>query len=510
MKLSRLISSTFCIAAILSSLGGGVHAMPVPGHARGVVLFVKVIETGVCSSWENACDLQTALSSAVAGDEIWVAEGTYYPTNATNRTLSFQLKSGVAVYGGFDGTETTREERDWVQNLTILSGDLGVSGKTSDNSYHVVYSSAVNSSALLDGFTITGGYADGDEYPHDSGGGMTNSYFSSPTLTNVTFSGNSAIWYGGGLCNDYSNPILINVTFSTNSAGYGGGMRNAYSSPALTNVTFSGNSATYGGGMRNDDHSNPTLTNVTFSGNSAVHSGGGMHNDYSSYPKLTNVTFSGNSAEYGGGMRNDGHSNPTLTNVTFAGNSAWLGGGMFNYYSSPTLTNVTFSGNSAEDDGGGMTNKYFSSPTLTNVTFSGNSAAFGSGGGIFNWNYSSPALTNNILWGNGPSQIHNYDESIPVITYSLVQGGYGGEGNISGDPILGLLADNDGFTQTHALLSGSPAIDAGSPTVCPAMDQRGYLRPIDGNGDGTSRCDMGAYEFGSYMPYYSYLPLIVK
>src|SRR5262245_44082982 len=90
-------------------------------------------------SWADAfTDLQVALTTAQAGDEVWVAAGTYKPTSGTDRTTSFVLVEGVALYGGFAGTETARDERDWAHQLTQLSGDIGVPGDSSDNSYHVV------------------------------------------------------------------------------------------------------------------------------------------------------------------------------------------------------------------------------------------------------------------------------------------------------------------------------------------------------------------------------------
>src|SRR5690606_7714723 len=96
------------------------------------------------ASWATAFhDLQDALAIAQAGDEVWIAEGLYKPTEGSDRTATFTLMSGVALYGGFDGTETQREERDWEANVTVLSGDVGVPGDSTDNAYHVVTASGV-------------------------------------------------------------------------------------------------------------------------------------------------------------------------------------------------------------------------------------------------------------------------------------------------------------------------------------------------------------------------------
>ena len=164
------------------------------------------------------------------------------------------MKDGVEVYGGFAGAETQLGQRDWVQHVTTLSGDIGVPGDSRDNSYEVVSSLSLNASARLDGFTITAGYAEGfngDFYLQD--GGMGNGYDSSPTLTNLIFSSNTGRYGAGGMDNEYGgSPTLTNVTFSSNFAGSGGGgMYNSDSSPTLTNVTFSSNSGRgYGGGWK--------------------------------------------------------------------------------------------------------------------------------------------------------------------------------------------------------------------------------------------------------------------
>ena len=306
------------------------------------------------SSWGDAyINLQSALAAAVSGDEIWVAAGTYKPTSGTDRTVSFTLKNGVAVYGGFAGTETLRTQRNPTANATILSGDIGVVNVNSDNSYHVITSIEVNDGATLDGFIVTGGNANGSA-PQDAGGGMLNAYSTNIKLANLTFSMNSAL-NGGGIQNWNSDVDLTNVTFSDNSAVIGGGVYNHAIFSEWVNVTFQGNSASYGAGMYSNGYSSPLLTDLVFNNNAASVDGGGMYNDQNSALLLTNVTFSNNSANRGGGM--------------------------YNYHSSPGLTDVSFVSNSASAAGGGIANENSSSPTLTTVTLTGNTAE--AGGAIY-------------------------------------------------------------------------------------------------------------------------------
>jgi hypothetical protein len=431
--------------------------------ARAVPAIAHVKLNGLATSgcgetWAEACDLQYALSNAISGNELWVAAGIYKPTTGTDRSTTFQLKNGVAVYGGFAGTETKRDQRDFINNLTILSGDLNSDDagfiNNSENVYHVVIGS---SNAILDGFTITAGNANGSSYPNN---------------------------VGGGIYNNYSSPALTNVTFRSNSAGWGGGMYNYGNNPTLTNVVFSSNSASSeGGGMYNEYSSSPVLTNVTFSSNSATNGGGGMYNYYYSSPVLMNVTLSNNTAHYdGGGIYNDYNSSPVLTNVTFSGNSASSGGGMFNLINSnPALTNVTFSGNLASSQGGAMYNQWGDNPQIRNTIFWGNTAP---GGG---------------------AQIYDEDNSAystsSILNDSVVQGGCPQRSTctniITTDPKLGAFGNytcpggqcqGGGFIQTISLLAGSSAIDSGNDATCPATDQRGVTRPQG------AHCDIGAYE----------------
>ncbi|MBN2019515.1 MAG: right-handed parallel beta-helix repeat-containing protein [Sedimentisphaerales bacterium] len=248
------------------------------------------------SSWDDAfTDLQSALAVADGNDnaEIWVAEGTYKPTDGSDRSISFELVANVGVYGGFAGTETLRYERDWTENETKLSGDIGTVDVQSDNSYHVVKGAE---GAVLDGFTITGGKANGsgdDRY----GGGMFNSGCS-PTVMHCFFSGNSSSNYGGSMCNrNCVCPIVMNCTFSGNSSGFGGGIANFPSCPELINCTFTGNVASLcGGGMSNtyshEGPSDPTVTNCIFWANSAGDYDE-IYNDDFTYPTVSYCDIEG-------------------------------------------------------------------------------------------------------------------------------------------------------------------------------------------------------------------------
>ena len=128
---------------------GIVSAILVDTELQNAILYVKPGANGDCLSWDTACELQTAIFNAVSGDQIWVAAGSYKPTMDTNRTAAFQLKSGVAIYGGFPAAGGDWSQRDWETYPATLSGDIGVSGNNADNSYHVVKSNGVDASAIL-------------------------------------------------------------------------------------------------------------------------------------------------------------------------------------------------------------------------------------------------------------------------------------------------------------------------------------------------------------------------
>ena len=424
------------------------------------------------SSWENAyTELQTAL--AKADDPSWsyeirVASGVYRPTSGTDRSASFQLLNCTTLVGGFPEGGGPPDTRNWTENPTELSGDIGTVGEPSDNSYHVVTATGTDGSAVLDGFLIQGGNANESLPPpsdvpveHESQetpvplhtGGMGGGLYierGSPLVKNTKFSHNSAILNGGGIANIYGNPMLINVEIAENRAGQvgnifdgGGGIYNYSSSPILAGVSLHDNSAvgpggaiynsadskplffaasvtdnqaSLGGGGMFNDYSDPILTNVAFVGNSADE-GGGMFNNESS-PSLCQVSFSNNAAtggEGGGGVFNDDNSDPVLVGVTFIRNTATSGGGVYNDDgSSPRLYNVVFFGNTVTHYGGGMVSEDEDSrPVFTNLTLYGNSAGL-DGGAILNW-ISSPTLNNSVLWGNTPNALSELYGSSSVL-----------------------------------------------------------------------------------------------
>ena len=277
-----------------------VNGNGIPDWCEAAVLYVDVDAAGLDNgtSWTDAfVDLQDALEIAAHPSypitDIWMAAGTYSP-GATPED-SFQLINGVGIYGGFVGTETERDQRDPEAHVTTLSGDL-IEG----NSYHVVTTSGTDSTAVLDGCTITYGDCLNDE-ENPYGGGVYNAD-GSPTLANCIITGNGAVW-GGGMCSEGGSPTLVDCTFRNNRALVnGGGMHNSNSSPTLVNCTFIGHELMLedgcGGGMYNHD-SALTLVNCMFSGNRAGlfgGLGGGIYHSGSFPTTLVNCTFSGNAA----------------------------------------------------------------------------------------------------------------------------------------------------------------------------------------------------------------------
>ncbi|MFW6078138.1 MAG: Ig-like domain-containing protein [Gemmatimonadota bacterium] len=228
-------------------------------------------------TWESAYNnLLSPMLGADAGLEFWVTGGTYTPASAfPGEEDTFKIQNDIRVYGGFAGTETRRHERDYAANETVLSGDVDDDGTSSGNSYHVVTidgttaNGPITESTILDGFTITGGNADGSGDDSRGGGifcdGRDTGHECSPTLLNLKIVDNYASlgggMYTGGSGGD-SSPLVANVVFSDNTANSGGAYAHAGEAdgaggnePRFVNVTFSRNEidvGTNGGAIFNN------------------------------------------------------------------------------------------------------------------------------------------------------------------------------------------------------------------------------------------------------------------
>ncbi len=405
-------------------------------------------------TWETAFDtIQEGLDAAAAkcgangvACEVWIAGGTYTGVGANVEVdqghygvfveeCVVALRDDVHVYGGFAGNEIRRGARDILAHATIIDGE---------ETRRCVFAEDIPAGgATLDGITLTNGQA----------------------------------FRGGGLYNLNASPKVVHCAFTLNYSTYSGG--------AL--------SSSQGGGVYNIDGANPAISGCTFTGNNAF-LGGAVYNGEGTAPVLSQCVFTENVGSYGGAMTNDGAScTPELSGCAFAGNSGSQSAGaiLSMQASSLRVVNSVFIRNTSKFGGAIATD---SSATLDaiNCSFFGNTVSL-TGGAI--WNGSAVAeLTNCILWGDSSEasadvpfpadpEVHNDGETPCVITYSCIQGGYDGEGNIDTDP---LYADPEA-DDLH-LASGSPCIDAGTSEGAPDSDFDGAPRPVGAG------IDIGAFE----------------
>lgn len=414
------------------------------------------------SSWNNPLyNLQDAInmasSLAQGGDtmQIWVVQGTYHP--GPDRDDYFELKNQVEVYGGFNGSEIVLSQRDWINNPTILSANIGDTSVATDNNYRIFYnnyteSNLLDSSALLDGFILKNGYC--DVWPF-TGGAMVNK-FASPTVNNCTFISNSILGginnssYGGAIYN-YQSSLEINncgffnnyaYTTSLNDSACGGAISNYNSSIIINNSLFEFNSVeaaenSFGGAVSNIN-SSLILANCIFSSNTS--------------------SINSKNMSYGGGICNHEYSGLELVNCLFADNSGSSGGAISNFSSANSrIINSTIANNIAN-----------------------------SGGGLLNFNDSYLDIFNCILWENTGSNLINLGEV--NVQYSCIEEVFPGTGNIYEDPMFVDIVNND-----FHLSWQSPCISAGTQDTTglnlPIIDLDGNPRIIG------SAVDMGCYEY---------------
>jgi len=399
----------------------------------GHVIYVDQKATGsnLGTSWADAfTNLQDALQADCPDiDQIWVAAGTYYPTiDTSDRAASFKLVNDLALYGGFAGNENAIEERDWEINLTTLSGDIDGDNSHLKNSYNIIIGSGTDTSAVLDGFVVTAGNAEGIDQSTSGGGVYIEN--GSPTLRNCSFSFNRSLSHGGGVYVINGAPDLTNCTFSGNvSQISGGGMYCVEAAPVLASCSFIDNETLYfsGGGFFGN-HSHVVIDDCSFVGNETFQGGGGMglsngstgsisscvfQDNVSSDPGqgggglsldssrlvVTETTFTSNFAPdgSGGGVNINNTTGAVFIQCTFKGNQATSGGGLSDQNSSTLFIQCAFEDNTA-NSGGGAVFSEASTPQLTNCFFYGNESS-NSGGGLIGSN-AKLKLTNCEFVGN--------------------------------------------------------------------------------------------------------------
>ena len=410
-------------------------------------------------------DLQSAVDAATDGDEIWVEQGTYVLTN------SIVIDKSLAIYGGFDGAETLREERDWANQVAIVDGN------DSFRCFHVANGN--DATVVLDGLTLTRGIPSDGENGPAIWNGLNGAYFGSLTVANCIISNNSGNIKHGAVFNDWGNFTALDCTFANNSAiNKGGAILNYGHDLTLIRCLFAGNTANNGGAVSFPNTSgSPSATNhnvivdCVFSNNTANMDGGALLTDGNM--SLMRCAFIGNHAGRSGTIatRGDTGFTQTWTNCLFAGNSSKNGSAICINGSSGPLGVIR----------------------AVNCTFATNTCiAGGRGGALYTMKPQTNAASifeviNCVFRGNFTNAIDRSGttQPLPAVSYTDIdQAGYAGSnGNLDEDPLF-----VDAANGNYRLQAGSPAINAGTETNAPADDLDGVGRP---QGEGS---DMGAYE----------------
>lgn len=468
----------FSLALILAVSAIGL-APATPARAAALVVnSLDDTDDGTCDG--THCSLREAINNALNAA---TDDSITFNVNGTIRlasTLPIITNDGALIIDGGS-------------NITI-SGD---SDGDNDGDVRILY---IHPFAVLVLQNLT---LDRGLMTTDGGGAIMNS--GTLTLNNVTVSNSvttAALQGGGAFYNSGGGAALtlVDSTITGNtSTTSGGAIYNIGGSVTITNSVFSANSSTGANGGAIYNSGPLTITGSTFTTNQALGGGGGAVNEVtpSGTPSITGSTFFDNQAQSGGGGAIYlSQATMTVSESTFESNDATNDAGGIYVAGSATLdvTNSTFSANTSGSRGGGIFS--FNPVTLTNVTISDNSGV-GGAGGVHTYDtltIKNTIIANNVTGGDcildsGGSVSGTSSDNLIKDATNACGLTNGVDGNIIGsDPLLGPLQNNGGTTETHALLSGSPAINTGTNSGCPATDQTGATRPQGGT------CDIGAFE----------------
>ena len=437
--------------------------------------------------------LQDVLAIAQAGDEIWVAAGTYSPDKGSNvtagdRGASFGLRTGVSILGGFFGNETAAEQRNPTANPTILSGDIGVPGQHGDNSYSVVSAIGVNNTAILDGFTVTRGQASAPVLGFGGlGGGAYVSTGQGPTIRDCTFADNFALGGAGIAAYNTTGIVIENCLFTRGNANNRGGAIDltASTNASIIECAFDDNVGHHGGALYANEGSGGSVKRSRFLRNASVNGGGAFFAGFSAMT-VSECVF----------MKNE------CRQFQFF-QTSWDGGAVKNWCTASKFINCLFVSNSANGQGGALFDggPSGSSASIVNCTFYDNFSR--DGGTIAATVPHTPTLVNSILWGNRRQDGTSVSTQGDVIaSFSAMEQTGATSGISTADP---MFADPDGpddvigtLDDDFRLSAVSPYIDAGSLAAIPVgttTDLAGGVRVLDGDGFGAALPDLGAYEY---------------
>ncbi|MGR3810947.1 choice-of-anchor Q domain-containing protein [Jiulongibacter sp. NS-SX5] len=346
-----------------------IGAFEFGGNSNSILYVKEGAAAGDGSSWSKAFgNLQAAIyasNSCQSEDSIWVAAGTYYPTESASRWVSFKLDTNTHLFGGFAGVESPTfdlSQRDFILNETILSGDIGVKGDSSDNSINVVELTQAQNSSLIDGFSIEKGNSDsgaGGVKGRNGAGILNYARYSDHDLKvkNCIFRNNYSESSGAGIYSSVfggnTNAVTIeNCDFLDNSAGFSGsclendGSGGGVATAEITNSKFRGSD---GNAVRNIAFLSSEATLICegcqVTGNEIPSTGAGISNVNSdgslAMVKIVNGTFSGNKAFQASALYNNDGLMEVSNSIFWANDHLGTGGDIIT--SSGGTTTISYS-----------------------------------------------------------------------------------------------------------------------------------------------------------------------
>ncbi|MGA1865186.1 MAG: right-handed parallel beta-helix repeat-containing protein, partial [bacterium] len=420
----------------------------------------------------------SAIEMALEGSNKVYATPVWYDGN--DGTFDFNKAKKISLSGPTDSVRVDFNLNDIAEPVHIYPGDKiqEAIDSASDLDVIIIHPGTYRESINFSGKAITIKSTD----PNDPN-------VVASTIIDGSKSG-SVVTFNNG---EYSNSILTGITIRNGHSNQGGGIYCA-SSPTIIQCIIEGNTASSeppvwedcGGGIYCAGNSSPRIINCIIKENTGCN-GAGICCGGDSSPTISQCMVRGNTttAWGGGGIGSRDRSSPLISQCTITENESATGGGGFGCIdqAKPTLTNCIITRNL---NGEGIICWEETTPTIVNCTITGNQSS----GGI-NCASSSATITNCILWNNDPFEIATDSQ----ISYSDIQGGHEGTGNINADPLF--IDPNLG---DFHLRFNSPCIDAGTNISTVLVDKDGISRPQDGNGDGTLLFDIGAFEFANILP----------